>query len=374
MPKSVAPLGAADDGETMGQLKRPSGGFRVASGYQISPAIGQISPEERHPCGTEELWLVPSGPPQPTEWLRDSPERPRSGLLRQFAGLHGQSDKVVTRFASRHGWLNAGTLIFPDPSDLSVGPVWGDRLRTWRRESSALAELCKIADDAVRLRRYNSEDARRSVLAHFQSSGETLWVGTGKEQLRRATGQTEGWRVVPIEEISWRKPEGARYENALAFTYAGGAIFLPFPGIGERSFSAGGHGRGAPTWGSDLARADGSALAELAMYALGCVAQTVLRSETHATLTLRKGIRVAPSSLLGALYLNFARDLIFERRGHRLCRACGTAFTPRRKDQRWCSGTACRSRARRLGISSPGSPKVRAAAAQRRTVHAASPA
>lgn len=353
MSKLVSPLAAGDDGETMGQLRRPSGGFRVGDGYSVDPTIGQLSPEERLPTTPDELWLVPTGPPETTAWLRDSPERPRPGLLRRFADLHDRGDEQIRRFASEHGWLRAGTLIVPVTNDMSgagpyTPPAWGDRIRTWRKESRGLAELVQLADDAQRLREHQSEDARRAVLRHFQSpDGETLWLGPG-ESLHRDGSRPLGWRKVPFQEAVWRgtvKPEALGYVHALAFTWADDSrtVFLPYRDMGAPSYSAAGHGRGAPSWGSDLAHAESSALAELAMYALGCVVQTFLRDETHAVLTLRKAIRVAPSSLLGALYLNFARELIFERRGQKVCPACRHAFAPHRRNQKWC-GDACKSR------------------------------
>jgi len=348
--KTVSHLTAADDGETLGQLRRPSGGFRVGGGYSIVPTVGQLSPEERSPTTPDELWLVPTGPPETTAWLRDSPDRPRPGLLRRFADLHDRGDEQIRRFASEQGWLRAGTLIVPVTNDMSgagpyTPPVWGDRLRTWQQESRTLAELMKVADDAGRLREHHSEDARRALLEHVQSpEGETLWLGPEAPGVRR-TPPRGGWRTVPWQEWTWERPEGAQYANALAFTWGSGrhVIFLPFPAQGARPYSAAGHGRGGPAWGSDLSQAESAALAEMVLYALGCVVQTFLRDETHAVLTLRKAIRVAPSSLLGALYLNFARELIFERKGQKVCPACRQAFNPLRRDQKWC-GDACKSR------------------------------
>ncbi|MGH7691523.1 MAG: hypothetical protein ACRENY_02365 [Candidatus Dormibacteria bacterium] len=287
--------------------------------------------------------------------------------MRQFADLHGRSDVAVVKFASRHGWLRSRWPDAADP-DPTAGPLRADRLSDWRRESADVAELIGLAEDAERLRRHGSEEDRRRVLEHFQAYGETLWLGPPGESVPGRVAPAQGLRRVPLEEVFWKAPEGANYSHALAFTWRSrhATMYLPYPGPGQPTFRVAGRGAGAPTWGSDLTLAHGRALSELAMFAVGCMTEWVLVSETHTTLTLRRGIRAAPSSLVGAVYLGLARELLFAHvEEDRVCPACGERFTANRRNARWCS-EPCRSRGQRLGLSAPGSAAVRAAAASRR--------
>lgn len=386
MSKSGQSLGAADDGETLGQLQRPSGGFTVADGFRTLPTVGPISEDERRPSASDELWLVAKGPPEPTAWLRDAPERPRSGLLAGFRELHRGTDQAIARFASRHGWLTTRTLLVSVEPSLSeegwVGPadpVWGDRVSTWKRESRDMDELWRLLECARRLREAgNDEHARQPILAHFQSSpgGATLWVGPqewltkdlwatpGADQTPADTWSKPGpWHVAPVDKTMQFVPDpGIPSAQTLGFVYRGGeeVLYLRMPI------------HGGPVWGSRLewaGQVSGSALGALARHAALAATQKVIRSETCAVLTDATGIRVAPVSLLGALYLNFAREL-FERPRQKLCRGCVPPmyFTPRRPNQRWCSDP-CKSRGRRKGLSRPTSGKGKdpATGGERRT-------
>ena len=313
----------ADDGETLGRLLRPSIGFGVAAGYQ------RAAKDSGPPSSPGQFWLVPAGKPEAVAWPREHP-----GFLPKFAKLHADppvTNEKVASFASRYGWLRHGTLIVPDPLDWSE-PVLGDWIEEWRQESRRVAELLSVMTAAQALRQAESALERKVVVSHFRSqpdgTGATLWVPAGGE-LRGLTvpGQPISWYVVP--------GKGSPGEGgAIAFAYADiGPLFIPM------RFEEG------PPWGSDLESVPRAELAALAAFAVGVATQAVLQVESHAVLTLAKGIRTAPSSLLGAVYLSLARKL-FERGERKVCPECGEAFPQVRSDQIFC-GEAHKARAYR---------------------------
>ena len=338
MTLSVTVSTTPDDGETLGYVLRPSKGFKLGHDYQLAYPEGPHRPGQP-PVSKGETWLIPVGSPERTGWPRAT-----VGKLTAFGQLHRLDDAGIARFASMHGWLRSGTLIGSDPVDMSGAhgpgePVLGDRVWTWRRESARLADLLALVAAGRTLRRGESQVDRRTALGHFQSaldgSQETLWVGErNKLQGIPQPGQPLQWRVV-------EDPDGRVHRPALAFFYGDreGVIFLPSPLPVD----------GAPAWGADLAHAPNRAVAEVALYAAGCAAQTVLREESHGALTLAKGIRVAPTTLLGAMYLIFAADL-FERRSAKVCPVCHKQFDPIRSDAVYDT-EACRQKAHRKGLT-----------------------
>lgn len=344
---------ASDDGETLGALRRPIGGFAVAKGYGIVPTVGQQSAEERTPSRHDEPWLVPQGRPEVAPWPRNDPR-----WVEAFAGLHRhRSDKDVAVFASRYGWLSTGTLIAPVAVDRDSGrlispgvndptrkPVLGDRVATWRRESAAFAELRELLEDSGRVGA--GQTYRQRVLRHFTGETGTLWRRAG-DRLSRADGG------------DWRVDAGAPADGPpaeLAFVWRGreSVSMLPMPF------------KGAPGPGTNLAVADAGALGVLARYAVAGAIQQVLADSTRAVLTLREGIRAAPRTVLGALYLSLAREL-FNRRADKTCPTCHEQFTPIRKDQIYCNAYGsqrCRSKANYPRGAAKGTDGKRKQAAQ----------
>ncbi len=344
---------ASDDGETLGALRRPIGGFAVAKGYGIVPTVGQQSADERTPSRHDEPWLVPQGRPEVAPWPRNDPR-----WVEAFAGLHRQrSDKAVAVFASQYGWLSTGTLIAPVAVDRETGrlmspgvndptcePVRGDRVATWRRESADFAELRELLEDSGRVG--VGQTYRQRVLRHFTGETGTLWWRAG-DRLSRANGG------------DWRVEDGGPRDGppvALAFVWGGQekVSLLPLPI------------KDAPDAGSNLAVAEARALGELARYAVAVAIQQVLAESTGAVLTLRRGIRVAPRTLLGALYLSLAREL-FNRRADKTCPTCHEQFTPIRKDQIYCNAYGsqrCRSKANYPRGAAKGTDGKRKQAAQ----------
>jgi len=300
---------ARDDGETLGDLQRPVGGFTVACGYQIHPTIGQVSAEERWPATPDEPWLVPQGRSELAPWPRSDRR-----WVRSFADLHRGSDADVAAFASRYGWLRFGSLIAPAVLDAAFVPVWGDRIRTWRQESLGLAELLGVLDCSRSVG--VGQAARQQVLQHFTGEGgASLWLRAGDAVTRRRGDWGVEWGV-----------SGDGSPLALAFVWRGREeiLFVPMPV------------KGAPEPGANLAVADSAALGVLARHAVGVAIQQALAEHTAAALTLAEGIRVAPRTLLGALYLSLSREL-FNRRADRTCPVCHSQFTPMRRDQVYCN-------------------------------------
>ncbi|HVC39708.1 MAG TPA: hypothetical protein VNH20_07045 [Candidatus Dormibacteraeota bacterium] len=321
---------ARDDGETLGELKRPVGGFKVSSGWSLfAPERSTSEGEDRSPSQPDEAWLSPRDRPESAPW--GQPETvpwPRSdgGWVRSFADLHRGSDGDIAAFAGRWGWLRFGTLIAPAPLDPGFVPVWGDRISTWRRESSALGELLNLLDCS---RRVGAGQApRQQVLRHFTGDdGASLWLRAGDRMTRRS-GRGD-WCVEP-------GASGTGPPVALAFVWRAreDILFVRMPV------------KGAPEPGSNLAVVDPAALGVLARHAVGSAIQQALTKHTAAALTLTEGIRVAPRTLLGAIYLSLAREL-FNRRGQRVCPVCRQPFMPKRRDQIYCNfggSQACRSK------------------------------
>jgi hypothetical protein len=244
----------------------------------------------------------------------------------------------VRDFAGQYGWLTTGTLIAPVAVDPKTGrlispgvndpafvPVLGDRVATGRRESADFAELRELLDYSGRVGL--GHKYRLQVVQHFIGETGTLWLREG-DRLSRADGG------------DWRVEDGGLTDGppvALAFVWRGrekvSLLRLPI--------------KGAPDAGANLPVADARALGDLARYAIAVAVQQVLADSTGAVLTLAEGIRVAPRTLLGALYLSLAREL-FNRRVDRTCPVCRQPFTPKRKDQVYCNAggsQSCRSKA-----------------------------
>jgi hypothetical protein len=327
-----------DDGETVGQLKRPRGGFGLRHGYQIVSTAG-LGAEDRGPTSPDEPWLIPVGPPESIGWPRAHP-----GVLESFASLHSRSDAAISRFASRYGWLEAGTLLARDPVDMSgsggdVQPVWGDRVTTWRRESRLMGDLVGLVQSARVLRRRESAYDRARITNDPEGRRTMVWVS--------ATDQGLEGRTTPGQPMSWHsKPgDGPPHRPLLAFVYGHGGerfVFVPMAQTG------------APAWGSNLERADRRELATLAFQVAERAADAAIRARTHGTLTLAKGVRVAPAGLLGSLYLLYAAD-VFERGTWKVCRQCRKEFEPVRADQIYDS-EACRAKAYRQRLTTRRKP------------------
>jgi hypothetical protein len=276
---------ARDDGETLGVLWRPSGGFQVSSGWVIArlPNADHAYAEELEPSEPSEPWLVPVGEEEIVPWPRGN-----YPWLREFAKLGSRSDATIATFASAHGWLRHGISIRAQ----SGGPAtWGDRVSAWRQESSCVAEWLELLESA---KSPDLEVNRRRIVDHF----------------------TRDAGVPPL--------------------VAGGP-----PAINVR-------GAEFPPDRAALARATGPQLAAVARSAVATAADLALRVETVGTLTMTGGIRVRPQSLLGAVYVGVAAEL-FNRRGQRECPVCHVYFTPRRKDQTYCldPGKGCKWKAYR---------------------------
>ena len=305
-----------DDGETVGLLLRPAGGFRLAQPGEYV---------QRDAGGAGDSWLVPEGQPQARAWPRED-----GGWVDQFAALHKGAPNSVGKFASGYGWLRGGVPLVRAGA-LGSGPLLGERLLDWQVEARRVADLLAVVEAARALQRVESAVHRNRVLAHFQAgppnAPRTLWVGPG-QRLSGTTPTTGGmaWQVVS-------DADGQDGEQAVGFHYGEDRVELipcPVP-----------HG---PAFGADLAHVARGELAELALYAVGAAMQRPLRVETHAVLTLAHGVRVAPRSLLGAVYLSLARRLFNRDRNWRTCPSCREGFRARRANQRYCKGDACRSR------------------------------
>lgn len=307
-----------DDGETVGRLRRPTGGFRLTSPGEYLPLSG----------GGKESWLVAVGRQEARVWPREG-----GRFLDRFAGLHRGNSEGIRKFASQYGLLRSGTPLVR-MADFTTHPVLGERLLDWQVESRLVGDLVEVEKAARGLQQAESALHRHKLMAHFQSgpSGApvTLWVGSGQ----RVSGLILGTGVMEWQVLT--DPDSRSDEQAVGFHYGGDRfelIRVPIPG--------------GPLWGTDLAHVPRAELVEMSLYAVGAAMQRPLSLETHAVLTLDHGIRVAPHSLLGAVYLSLAGRLFKRDPGWRRCPACREGFRAiSRKDQRYCSD-ACKAKAYR---------------------------
>jgi hypothetical protein len=289
--KTVAKRLAADDGETVGALWRPSGGFEVSSGWETVrvPNADHAFAAETAPADPAEPWLLPVGESEVVPWPRGRP-----GWLREFAALHTRPDQSIAGFASRHGWLRQGVLV----RRLSDGTeACADRMHLWREESERVDELLGLLEAAGSPK---VEANRLRIVHHFTREGGVAPVVDGG----------------PLpEELPIREDQSGRV-------------------IGIGSFPP----RRAP-----LMRMERGRLSVVARKAVEIAVDLALREDTTGCLAER-GIRVKPTSLLGAVYLGVAALLLGPSRP-KLCQACHEEFIPTRKDQLYCHqpGKDCKS-------------------------------
>ena len=158
MAKTVARAPAEDDGETLGVLWRPAGGFQVSSGWEIAriPNADHAYAEELEPSQPGEPWLVPVGDSEIVPWPRGNYH-----WLREFAELGRRSDARIATFASAHGWLRCG---IPICRQIGGPETWGDRLSAWHAESSRVADLLALLEAA---KPPHVEVGRRRIVDYF---------------------------------------------------------------------------------------------------------------------------------------------------------------------------------------------------------------
>ena len=313
-----------DDGETTGRLLRPLCGFRLAQPGEYARPGGS---------GAEESWLVALGEPEPRPWPRED-----GAWVGKFADLREAEPEIVRGFASTYGWLGARVALVPVAARES-GPVVGESVTTWRIHSHIAAELLGLIDaaDSLSDAKTAGEMHRRRVLEHF---------GFGPP----------GHRGPHWLGPDGQPPEPSRLTDGVTWEYAGTTVSPGDPGLlfhyGTRSLLVPFPVDRGPRFGMDLSRAPSSELAALARAGVAYALQDALRSETHGVLTLTLGLRVAPHSLLGAVYLGLARRL-FRRKGQsRKCPGCGAWFPAQVGQQRYCTrecGDAHRHRLMRAG-------------------------
>lgn len=314
-----------DDGETTGRLLRPSGGFHLAQPGEYARLDGKDA---------DESWLVALGEPEPQPWPREDGD-----WVGQFADLSKVQPEVIRRFASMYGWLGARVALGPVAAQESE-PVLGESVTAWRIHSHIAAELLGLIDaaDALSDGKTAGEMHRRRVLEHF---------GFGPP----------GHRGPHWLGPDGKLPEPSRLTDGVTWEYAGTTVCPGDPGLlfhyGTRSLIVPFPVDRGPRFGTDLARASSSELAALARAGVAYALQDALRSETHGVLTLALGLRVAPHSLLGAVYLGLAGRL-FRRRGQsRKCPGCGAGFLAQAGQQRYCTpycADAHRHRIYRAGV------------------------
>lgn len=280
-------VGAATAGGFVAVLQRSPGGFTLndrlkRGGKKLRRLIPEKSNRPYPP------WLVGPG-----EWGPDGAQHYEAlavpDLHRRFAALDDREGGLL-RFANRYGFLGL-TLLVHAKGD-SANCFIAESLADWRYERGVMAYLLEIHD---LVQRTNSA----GPLSKLISWSESDELGTHVS-------------------ISWPWEYPGRWIVASS----------------TRSPQL-------------LTRWRTGALAEPARYALiravngylhGHVSPLLLPFERRGDIVFRA------DSLLAAMYMQFALEISGKGRRPKLCKGCGTYFTPRRSNQAYCEPN-CKNRA-----------------------------
>jgi hypothetical protein len=323
-----------------GPVGSPDTASSEATGAIIArPPVQAVAPTE--------TWLACCEPN--AEW-QAYPLMRRRTLAADFATLAADpTPTAIRRFANRFGWLVGGQIVVPH-----VGvPVAAEPESLWQRELEAYAPLRNL---------WNAVDVllRARSLPPKQIARAEQWLATNR--FRRTDGPAGAWTYKPhqwspgahLRQIlqtrtglkGMRTPEqAAQILASLSEELAAIMETLKQPPFNASAPDVGPWPRPAPRAprGTDGPPAD-----ELLRRARDYLYHTLnarLRGHVHAEISAKGDtLRYHPDSLLTAIYLHFAFDVIGRALPERACDACGQTFTPGRADARFCSKN-CRERA-----------------------------
>lgn len=282
----------------------PLAGFRWRNDLRPMPARLMSAEDWDRPPDDLGPWLVPDD----SQGGRRYPIFRPAALLDDFEGLGGEpSPAAIVRFADRFGalgverWLreengkrnpDGGTVY--DTSNTS----FGESLATWRQESGVFRDLRRTWRAVTTLDEADSYGPSR-----LREAGNTLrsriqWNDKGFVHYRTESG---AWKVITDPLAPDRAEVLARFRRD---DPRGPARYHIFREVNERL-----QGRVRPVVDAD-----------------------------------RRTLRFWPESLLAAMYLRFAGELIGARGPERECERCHEVFLVRRRDMRFC-GKNCREAA-----------------------------